>query len=177
MAKVAFSKLGAKLDTSIVELEIPGIENKIEVLQYLPIDKKLNLIARVMEFAHDGDNNFSNPLKVKVYFNIAIIEEYTNIAFTDKQKEDIPKLYDILMSSGWINKIINSIPENEIEELDNGLWKTIKSYYKYRNSVLGIMDTVAQDYTDLEVDAETLNQQLANKDNLGLLRSVISKLG
>ena len=41
---------------------------------------------------------------------------YTNINFTDKQKEDPTKLYDILVSSGLVSKVINIIPVAEYNE-------------------------------------------------------------
>ena len=38
--------------------------------------------------SHDVEHNFSNPLKTDVYLTIELIEAYTNISFTDKQKEN-----------------------------------------------------------------------------------------
>ena len=42
------------------------------------------------------NNNFANPVKLNVFLRLEIIFNYTNISFTDKQKEDLVKLYDIL---------------------------------------------------------------------------------
>ena len=66
MAKFPYTKLNAKINQEIATIQVEGTENVIEVRQYLPIDEKLGLIGRVIELAHD-DNNFSNPLKLKVY--------------------------------------------------------------------------------------------------------------
>ena len=89
MAKLAFTKLGLKTNTDIETLEFN--EQTIEIKQYLPVNDKLTLISEVINNSAD-ENNFANPVKVEVYVTIAIIEAYTNITFTDKQKEDIPKL-------------------------------------------------------------------------------------
>jgi len=100
MAKVTFTKLALKKKEKVKNIKINDID--IEVKQYLPVNDKLDLIARVISGAHD-QNNFPNPIKIEVIGAIEIIMAYTNITFTDKQKEDISKLYDILDSNDVIN--------------------------------------------------------------------------
>ena len=103
MAKVAFTKLGLKKKDEVKTVNINN--NVIEVKQYLPINEKLELIGRVLNQAAD-DNNFSNPVKLEVFTALEIVFTYTNISFTDKQKEDLIKLYDILESNNIFNLII-----------------------------------------------------------------------
>ena len=106
MAKVPFTKLKCKINENEIPVQIG--EETIAVKQYLPIQEKLALISRVVEFAHEQDYNYSNPVKISVYRDLEIIFTYTNISFTDKQKEDLPKLYDMLYSSGIIKTIIDN---------------------------------------------------------------------
>ena len=174
MAKVSFNKLGLKINQEVKELDWNG--QKIEVKQYLPVNDKLDLIARVINGAHD-QNNFPNPIKIEVIGAIEIIMAYTNITFTDKQKEDISKLYDILDSNDIINQIVSVIPEDEYHFLIDGINDTIDAVYTYQNSVLGILDTVSQDYSNLNLDATEIQKKLADKDNLSLVRDVLTKLG
>lgn len=176
MAKFPYTKLNAKINQEIVTIAVEGIENVIEVRQYLPIDEKLGLIGRVIELAHDG-NNFSNPLKLKVYYTLEMISEYTNIVFTEKQKENPTKLYDSLVSSGWVTRIFNCIPMEEQDVVHTGLMDTIENYYKYRNSLLGVIENVSADYSDLNLDIEKLGTDLANSENIELLKNIMSKLG
>jgi hypothetical protein len=107
MAKLSFTKLGLKPNNEIVNIVYGDLT--IEVKQYLPIEEKLEIITSVLELSHD-QNNFSNPIKVKVYTALEIIGKYTNITFTDKQKENPTKLYDLLNGNGLIEKIIGAIP-------------------------------------------------------------------
>ena len=174
MAKVTFTKLALKKKEEVKNIKINDID--IEVKQYLPVNDKLDLIARVINGAHD-QNNFPNPIKIEVIGAIEIIMAYTNITFTDKQKEDISKLYDILDSNGIINQIVSVIPEDEYHFLINGINDTIDAVYTYQNSVLGILDTVSQDYNNLNLDATEIQKKLADKDNLSLVRDVLTKLG
>lgn len=174
MAKVTFTKLALKKKEEVKNIKINDID--IEVKQYLPVNDKLDLIARVISGAHD-ENNFPNPIKIEVIGALEIIMAYTNITFTEKQKEDVAKLYDILDSNGIITQIVSVIPEEEYHFLIDGINDTIQAVYTYRNSVLGILDTVSQDYSNLNLDATEIQKKLADKDNLALVRDVLTKLG
>ena len=175
MAKVPFTKLKCKINIDEAPVQIG--EETIAVKQYLPIQEKLGLIGRIVEFAHEQDNNYSNPVKADVYRDLEVIFTYTNISFTDKQKEDLPKLYDMLYSSGIIDTVIKNIPENEYMEIVFGVEDSIEAIYTYRNSVMGILDSVSTDYSNLNLDAETIRKDLADPNNLTLLKDVLAKLG
>lgn len=174
MAKLAFTKLGLKPNNEVVNIYFN--EQIIEVKQYLPTDKKLDIITNVLELSHDS-NNFSNPVKVGVYTALEVIDKYTNISFTDKQKEDVLKLYDLLNGNGIIAAVVNAIPEAEYNELLTGIADTIESVYKFQNSVLGILDTVSQDYSNLKLDAESIQKALGDPEKLTLLKDIMTKLG
>ena len=174
MAKLAFTKLGLKVNDEVKTIEFN--EQAIEVKQYLPVNEKLELIAEVLNNSAD-DNNFANPVKVDVYTAIAVLEAYTNISFTEKQKENVTKLYDTVVSTGFYNKVIEVIPYDEINSLIVSISDTIEAFYHYRNSVLGILESVSTDYSNLNLDASVIQQKLADPENMELLRSVLSKLG
>lgn len=175
MAKVAFTKLGLKRKDEVKTVNINN--NAIEVKQYLPINDKLALISRVINLSHDSSNNFANPVQVEVIGTIEIIMAYTNLSFTEKQKEDYAKLYDLLEENGITKDLISAIPEDEYAFLIDGINESIEAVYKYQNSVLGILDSVAQDYSNLEFDASKIQQELADPQNLELLKGIMSRLG
>ena len=174
MAKVSFTKLGLKKKEEIKNITIN--DQVIEVKQYLPISDKINIITNVIENSAD-DNNFANPVKVEVFANLEIIYAYTNISFTDKQKEDPTKLYDLLEENGVIAEVIAAIPENEYALLLGWIDETIEAFYTYRNSVMGIMEQISEDYSNLSLDATEIQQKLADPQNLELLKSIMTKLG
>ena len=174
MAKVPFTKLGLKKNEEVGILHIN--EQDIEVKQYLPINEKLELISSVINSAAD-ENNFSNPVKENVFLTLEILYHYTNINFTDKQKEDPVKLYDLVVSSGLVNKVTDLIPEEELDEVINGVAQSVKAIYTYRNSALGILESISQDYSALNLDATEIQQKLADPDNMALLKQVLTKLG
>ena len=174
MAKVSLIKLGLKVNQDIRNIEFN--EQIIEVKQYLPINEKLELISSVINSAAD-ENNFSNPVKENVFLTLEILYHYTNINFTDKQKEDPVKLYDLVVSSGLVDKVTDLIPEEELDEVINGVAQSVKAVYTYRNSALGILESISQDYSALNLDATEIQQKLADPDNMALLKQVLTKLG
>ena len=174
MAKVSLTKLGLKVNQDIKSIEFN--EQTIEVKQYLPVNDKLELISNVINASHD-DNNFANPVKVSVFTTLEIMYAYTNINFTDKQKEDPTKLYDMLISSGLVEEICKAIPEEEYDKVISGVEESIKAIYKYRNSVLGLLENISTDYSNLNLDATNIHEQLADPNNLALLRDVLTRLG
>lgn len=174
MAKVAFSKLKLVKKNDIVKIQYG--EQEIEVLQYLPVNEKLELISRVINNTSD-ENNFANPVKVEVIGSLEIIYAYTNLSFTEKQKENPDKLYDLLEQNGIINLVISAIPETEYKFLIDGINNTIEAVYNYRNSVMGILEMMGKDYNDLDLDASKIQKKIADPENLALLRDVLTKLG
>ena len=174
MAKVTFSKLGLKKQNKIEIVNINGVD--IEVKQYLPIEDKLSIIERVLKNSAD-DNGFSNVVKVEVYTYLEIIYNYTNINFSEAQKKDAAKLYDLLEENGVFLQIMAAIPEEEYNFLIDSTDEIIKQYYKYRNSVYGIMENISKDYKDLDLDASKIQEKLANGENVEFLKEVLEKLG
>lgn len=174
MAKVAFTKLGLKVnqDKTIVKFN----EQDIEVIQYLPVNEKLALISRVLNAAAD-ENNFANPVKLDIYLTLEIIFTYTNINFTDKQKEDSAKLYDLMLNGGLLEAILSVLPQEEYDALAYGLKTSADAIYTYRNSVMGILDIIGSDYSNLNLDAEEIQKKIGDPDNLALLKNIMTKLG
>lgn len=172
--KPTFAKLGLKLNNNFKTVMIN--DQEIEVKQYLSIQDKLQIISNVINLAAD-DNNFNNPIKLQVFLRLEIIFNYTNLSFTEKQKEDLVKLYDLLESNQIFEKIIGYIPESEYVILQNGVSECADNLYKYRNSALGIMESISSDYSNLNFDATAIQEKLADEKNLELLRSILTKMG
>lgn len=174
MAKVPYNKLNCKFQekTEIITFN----EQEIEVRAKLPIQEKLALIGRVIELAHDQDYNYANPVKQQICTELEIIFTYTNISFTDKQKEDLPKLYDAIAASGLKTVIFKAIPYEELQSVFKGVQDSSESIYKYQNSVLGLMDTMAKDYSNLNFDLDKLKEKVSDPEQLELVKGVLENL-
>ena len=172
--KITFTKLALKKQDKSAIIDIG--DAKIEVKQYLPIEDKIKIVESVLKNSAD-DNNFANPIKVEVYFNLEIIYNYTNITFTEKQKENPTKLYDLLEENGIFEAVIAAIPEREYSNLLSWTEEVIDAFYKYRNSAMGIMEQISLDYANTEFDATQIQEKIANPENLALLKNIVEKLG
>lgn len=174
MAKLAFSKLGLKVNNQVVNIHYN--DQIIEVKQYISVNDKLKLISDIINNTVD-EHSFCNPVKVKVYISIGIVENYTNISFTEKQKEDIVKLYDLLQSNGLFQQIFDAILSEEFNDLMTGVWDSIEAIYTYNNSAMGVIDNIGTNYKDMNLNIEDIQQKLANGENVEFLKEVLDKLG
>lgn len=131
MTKVTYASLKLKTNNEIKTFDFNG--NKIEVLQYLPIEDKYSLLNISLEQSKDGE--IFNPLKEDMYFHLNLVFMYSNLSFTEKQKEDYPKLYDTLQSSGLLGLILENIPEEEYSLLFSYLKELENNYIEYKSTI------------------------------------------
>jgi len=125
------------------------------------------------------DNNFANPARIMINTVLEVIFAYTaNINFTDKQKEDRLGLYDLLVSSGLWYQIKDRLEEiGELKIIISTSRAVIDEIYKYKNSALGILQAVNEDYSNLDLDATKIQEKIGNKENVEFLKDVVDKLG
>lgn len=178
MAKVSFAKLGLKVNSGVKTFEwLSGDEvTTVEVKQYLPIEEKLAVISNIINNSID-DNDFYNPVRLEIFTTLEILYAYTNFNITPKMKEDPFKLYDVVLSSGLYDKILEVMPTEEFDRIDVSAHATIRNLYNYKNSAMGILNAMSADYSNLNLDALQLRDNLVDPANLELLKTVATKLG
>lgn len=179
MAKIPFSKLQVAVNntvTCVCHESKNGTVIEYEVKNYLPFKEKLTLISNIINQSID-DNNFYNPMRLKLYTVLEITYAYTNLTFTEKMKDDPFKLYDMLISSGIFKNILNIIKDGDWQDIQENITTVIDNIYKYQNSAMGIIDMIKTNYNDLNLDATAIHDKLADPDNLSLLKSIMTELG
>lgn len=174
MAKVGFAKFKLTMPKEETRLVFNDIE--IEVKTYLPINNKLEMIGNAISNAAD-ENKFFNVGKLELFYTLEVVKNYTNISFTEKQLEDPCKLFDLIKTSGLFARLVEIIGIEEIDYGYNMMMATVEAIYKYNNSVLGILDTISQDYSNLSLEASDIQKKLADPNNLSLLKDIMGKLG
>ena len=157
MAKVSYASLKLKTNQEVKTFKCGDAD--IEVKQYLPIEDKYNLIIATLQKAKDGD--LYNPLRLDVYFHLNIIYLYTNLSFTDKQKENETKLFDALMSNGIIDEILALIPEKEYEFLIENLEDMVENEMEYSTTAASVLKSLVN---DMPQNAETAMDIVENFD-------------
>lgn len=139
--KISYANMKLKVKTEINTFDFCG--NKIEVLKYLPAQDKYNLLESVL--SKSLEDNFYNEFKLNLYFELYLVYMYTNISFTEKQKEDEFKLYDTLKSNGFFELFYNALEDTEYDDL-------IKQMIDIRNSVEKSMLSAASIFSTLVED-------------------------
>lgn len=175
MAQINYTKLALKPILDKVKVIEWNEEAHIEVKQYLPLSKKLEVLTTIIQNSGDG-NGFYNSARIDFNITLELIFAYTNIKFTDKQKEDLEKLYDAFYSTGLAEDILDGIPDEEKAWFNRHVYKSIDKIYEYRNSVYGILDALKTDYSDLGLDVDKLREQLSKDDNIEFLKEVMDKM-
>lgn len=175
MAKLAFSKIN-KIK-SIPNISYMFGENEIEVKQYLPLADKVQLMLAVIEQAGNNEEGFFNIVKLEAHYRIELIKAYTNITFTDKQLEDPTKIYDALILNDIWAFIEDKIPQAEREYLWSNIIEWSREITKYNNSILGVLKSVSQDYSNLKLDVNDIQQKITDPNMLSTLKEMLDKTG
>ena len=141
MAKVSYANLKLKTNDTISTFDFNG--NKIEVLKYLPIEDKYDLVMITLQKALD--NGIYNAMKVDIYFHLHLVYMYTNLSFTDKQKENELKLYYTIKSNGFIDLLLETIEESEYNFLYECINEIISDSLNYRNTAGAVIQSLIND--------------------------------
>lgn len=157
MAKVSFTNLKLKTNNEIKEIEFNG--QKIEVLQYLPIEEKYSLINITLQKAREGA--IFNPIKLDIYFHLNLIYVYTNINLTEKQREDEFKLYDLLLSSGLLDQVIDAIPAEEYDYICEQIDNLEEDLLNFDNTLASLVRNIIE---NLPLQAEEMQKIVDNFD-------------
>lgn len=165
MAKVTYASLKLKVDSSVETFDFNG--NTIEVLKYLPIQDKYDLIMATLERAEE--EGVYNPVTLEAYFHLYLVYMYTNLTFTEKQREDELKLYDTLQSSGFIAKMLENISEAEYNTLYTYLEETAEYLIEYKNTLSYFANNLLSNMTD-KIDSL---QKMINEVDEGKYNQVI----
>jgi hypothetical protein len=155
MGKITYSSLKLKTKEEVKKVE--GTD--IEVQQYLPMQDKIDLIDITLQKARE--DRLYNPLKVDMFFHLHLIYLYTNITFTEKQREDEYKLYDSLQSNGIISQVIAVMNENEYKTLLDMINETIDNELKYNTTAAALISKIID---DLPANAEAAQKIVDNFD-------------
>ena len=113
------------------------------MLQYLPIEDKYDLIMITLQKAKE--NGIYNDLKLDMYFALHIVYMYTNLSFTDKQKENESKIYDTLQSNGFFDKLLPIIPESEYDYLIDCMKQIMRNELQYNTTAAAIIKNLISD--------------------------------
>lgn len=177
MAKISFTKLN-KIK-SIPTKTITIADAEVSVAQYLPLEEKLNLIQSVIEQSGNNEEGFYNIVKLRTYYTIEMLRAYTNISFTEKQLEDIPKLYDAITINHIWEEVSEAIPDEELAYTWDNTRKLAREITDYNHSALGIVKAMGQSQLEDESVLNKINEtltKLQQPEEMKLVKAAITDM-
>ena len=163
------------------KMTITSQKYKIKVKQYLPLEEKFKIINEVAQLVID-ERDFVNLLNLRVWTDLTLIRHYTDIDLEEQfNSEEIEKeckeVYDLFFVNKVFDDAFNVIPASEFAQINEMIANTVHEFYKYRNSIKGILESVSADYSNLDLDATEIQKKLNDPENVGFLKEVMNKLG
>ena len=137
-----YSDINLKLNTNIKTFSI-NPEQEVQVLQYLPIEAKNDIIYIALQNAEE--NGIYNLLKLRMFFDLYITYLYTDLEFTDEEKDNPAELYDVLNSNGIISAIFNHMNSNEVKYLNEILEETLRMRLEYKSTIASVINGFIED--------------------------------
>ena len=153
--KISYANMKLKTKTEVNIFDFFG--QKIQVLKYLPAQDKYDLLMITLQKSLEG--NIYNEFKLNLYFELNLVYMYTNLSFTDKQREDEFKLYDTLKSNGFFDLFYNAMEDSEFNDLFEQINELKTTLEKEHLSTAGIIENVI---TNLPEQAEAVATILNN---------------
>lgn len=152
-----YSDLGLRKKDNVKTVKIG--EAEIQVLQYLPIEDKIDLIDIALQNAKE--NGIYDEMKLDMYFNLYLVFMYTNLEFSDEERADLAKLYDELESNGIFLDIIEAMDQDEYNNLIDYLEIMKENNQVYMTSAAALLQSFIQ---DLPQNAATAAEIVDNFD-------------
>lgn len=137
-----YKDLNLHTDNDMFFIEVQ--EKKINIKKYLPINDKKDLVEITLQKAEQADGTY-NEILIDMYFNLHLVYLYTDIVFTDEDREDEMKLYDELESSGLLERILDKIPDEEYNTLMDYLKAMRKEISSYKHSAAAMVQKLIVD--------------------------------
>lgn len=134
-------------------------DKNIEILNYLPIESKYDVVMITLQRAYE--DGIYNPIKLDMFYHLNLVYAYTNLVFTDEERENESKLYDEMVSSGFMNLFLENINPDEYAEMQEDIDNIIESSMKYRVSAAAIFNKFVD---DLPANAEAAQKIIDNFD-------------
>lgn len=176
MKEIAFNQLNIQpcIETQCIYCG----DTAIEVQSYLPIDDKTKLLQFVVNGALDEITGTFSPLRVEVYFAIAVCRWYAGISFTEEDMVNVAQVYDALDTNGLIEDILDAIPEGELVFIKNLVEETVADIARYNTSAAGIIQSMSNSATGLDEQITTILEQIKNGEGLeqlSVIKDVVGK--
>lgn len=163
-----YSDLGLNIEIKEVEVELMG-GKKLNVLTYLPMKDKTEMLQFIVNNVIDPKTGCASPVRMEIYFSIAMCHWYGGIDFSDENMANISDVYDALELNKVIQTIIDHVPYDEINFMRDLAEETVADVARYNSSAAGIVQSMADSSGSLDKQLSDIIQKVQSKEGLELL--------
>ena len=139
--KISYANMKLKVNTEVKTFDFGG--QKVQVLQYLPAQDKYDLLMITLQKSEES--GYYNEFKMNMFFELGLVYMYSNISFTEKQREDEWKLYDNLKSNGFLDLFYENMNQDEYKDLFEILITLKEDKIDANRSVTNLINTFIND--------------------------------
>lgn len=163
-----YSDLGLNIEYKKIEVELIE-DKKLEVLTYLPIREKTEMLQFIVNSVIDPKTGCASPIRTEIYFSIAVCHWYGGIDFSNEDMANIGEVYDTLELNKVIQTIIDYVPYDEINFMRDLAEETIADVARYNSSAAGIVQNMVDSSGSLDRQLNDIIQKVQSKEGLELL--------
>lgn len=183
MSKILVNDLKelAKQTDGVKIIDFKG--HPIQIKTYLPITEKIGLVSSIYQSAVDEDDNLQiiNYNSLNIAYKILVTKTYTDVNLP----KDTIQAYDLIVQTGLYDEIYQSIPFEEVRELevvfDNYIDEKNERYERENtlpnivknmlNELIGKLPTADEAKKFIEDASKELNN--LNPDNLKFVQDFL----
>lgn len=163
-----YSDLGLNIEYKKIEVELIE-DKKLEVLTYLPIREKTEMLQFIVNNVIDPKTGCASPIRMEIYFSIAVCHWYGGIDFSNEDMAKISDVYDALELNKVIQTIIDHVPYDEINFMRDLAEETVADVARYNSSAAGIVQSMVDSSGSLDRQLNDIIQKVQSKEGLELL--------
>ena len=158
MIELKYSDLKLKKDVTKKIFKWNGLD--IKVLDYLPIEDRYDIVMITLQKAYE--DGIYNPIKLDMFFHLNLVYMFTNIEFSDEDRENESKLYDEMKSSGFLSEFLKNVNPVEYKEMQEDIEDIVNLSLEYKNSAASVIRNFIN---DLPANAEAAAKIVENFDS------------
>jgi hypothetical protein len=134
-------------------------EKEVEIVDYISFEDKYDIVMITLQ--KSLENGIYNPMKLDMYFHLNLVYMYSNLVFSADDRADEPRLYDEMLSSGFMDEFLQHIDIKEYVEMQNLIEQISELKMKYDSSAASVIKKFVD---DLPANAEAAKQILDSFD-------------
>jgi len=157
MDKVEYNSLGLKRLEDTISFTWNNIN--IKVKKYFPISDIYDVIMITLQKSYE--DGIYNPIKLDEYLILNLVYMFSNIEFSEEDREDEDKLFDELQSSGFIDKFLSVVDKRTYDDLCNTIDTLVSKKESYANTFAG---TIKKLIEDMSINSEEIQKIVDNFD-------------